>query len=118
MNAGISNRESPAPVAVEPRFVSEAITPIAFGAPAAIGEPATPVRFRWRGQEHEVARVIEKWKTTGACRNGSGEIYVRRHWYRLETSGGVEMEIYFERQPRSKQTKKRWWVARLPAPNF
>ncbi len=99
------------PSALPGRFISEAIIPAAFAAPAAIGEPGTPIQFKWRGGNYDVARVIEKWKTAGDCRNGSGERYVRRHWFRIETTDGTEMEIYFERQPRPSQNKKRWWLA-------
>jgi hypothetical protein len=34
-------------------------------------------------------------------RHGSGERYVRKHWYRVKTTEGPEMKIYFERQRRS-----------------
>jgi phosphoribosylglycinamide formyltransferase-1 len=93
------------------KFVSELIFPIALVAPTVIGEPGIPIRFRWRGAEYEIARVVEKWKTTGDCWHGSGERYVRRHWYRVIPTDGTEMKIYFERQARSKQQKKRWWLA-------
>jgi len=99
------------------KFVSEAIIPTLLAAPAVIGEPGIPIRFHWRDAEYEIARVIEKWKTTGDCRHGSGERYVRRHWYRVETTDGTEMRIYFERQARSKQNKKRWWLASTLSPS-
>ncbi|MGA3171320.1 MAG: DUF6504 family protein [Chthoniobacteraceae bacterium] len=99
------------PQADHHRFISEPIVPTLLGAPTVVGEPGTPMRFRWRGQEHEIARVIEKWKTTGPCTHGSGERYVKRHWLKIETTGGAEMEIYFERHPRPGQLKKRWWLA-------
>lgn len=96
------------------RFVSEALEPLgeAFTMSAmAAGEPGLPARFRWRGTEYEILRVIETWKTTSRCRNGSDEQYVRKHWYRILTSEGTEMEIYFERQARSaRDRKKRWWL--------
>jgi hypothetical protein len=44
------------------KFVSELIFPIALVAPTVIGEPGIPIRFRWRGAEYEIARVVEKWK--------------------------------------------------------
>lgn len=93
------------------KFVSEAIVPISLGAPTVVGEPGIPIRFRWRRAEYEIGRVIEKWKTAGDCRHGSGERYVRRHWFRVLTTDGTEMTIYFERQARPKQNKKRWWLA-------
>ena len=102
-------------MAKEAKFVSEAIVPITIVAPTEIGEPGMPVRFRWRGAEYEVARVIEKCKTAGDCRHGSGERDVRRHWYWVEIAGGTEMRIYFERQGRPGQNKKRWWLASVMA---
>jgi len=63
-------------------FVSEAIAPVgpSFDARAmSTGEPGLPARFLWRDTDYEVARVIEKWRTTGDCKHGSGEQYVRRY---------------------------------------
>jgi len=103
-----------APIPSE-RFVSEPIVPIGGSfstSTMATGEPGFPMRFEWRGAEYEVARIIEKWKTTGDCRSGSDERYIRKHWYRIATTDGTEMKIYFERQPRSGRDKRRrWWLA-------
>ncbi len=87
-------------------FISEAITPVGGSfdtSGMAAGEPGLPARFVWRGGEYEVARVVDKWKTTGACRHGSGEQYVRKHWFRVQLTDGTEMEIYFDRQARTRQ---------------
>ena len=97
-------------------FVSEPITPArgSFDIVAMIaGEPGLPGRFVWRGTEFEVARVLEKWKTVGPCRHGSGEQYVRRHWFRVETADGSQMELYFDRPPRSRRSAQRWWLATI-----
>lgn len=96
------------------QFVSEPISPVAdsFDTTAmTIGEPGVPMCFRWRKKEYRIARVVEKWKTTGDCRHGSGEQYVRRHWFRIVTDDGREMVLYFDRQARSKKTAERWWLA-------
>ena len=77
----------------------------------AAGEPGLPGRFVWRGTEYEVARVLEKWKSAGPCRHGSGAQYVRRHWYRVETTNGARMELYFDRQARVPRKSQRWWLA-------
>jgi hypothetical protein len=75
------------------------------------GEPGLPGRFLWRGQEYVVERVLEQWKETSPCTSGSGERYVRKHWYRIRTTSGSEMRIYFERQARSaRERKRRWWL--------
>ena len=102
------------PSPLHKEFVSETITPVAGSfdtASTAVGEPALPARFVWRGTEYEVVQVLDKWKTSGPCKHGSGEQYVRRHWFRVLTSDGVEMELYFDRQARVKQRSRRWWLA-------
>ena len=95
-------------------FVGEQIRPVA-GTTGTLGmtrrEPGLPRRFTWRGEQYEVAEVLERWKQTGPCTSGSGERYVRKHWYRVRTMDGQEMKLYFERQARSKALrKKRWWL--------
>jgi len=95
-------------------FVSEAIKPVAgtFD-PAGMtrGEPGFPQRFVWRNQEYTLAAVLQAWKEDGPCRHGSGEMYLRKHWYKIATEQGPRMTICFERQARSKQqSKARWWL--------
>ena len=96
-------------------FVSEPITPVdgSFD-PAAMarGEPGLPCQFRWRKKEFIVAEVLERWKEHGDCRNGSGERYVRKHGYRVRTTDGTVMNLYFQRsQGRGKlPAKSRWWI--------
>jgi phosphoribosylglycinamide formyltransferase-1 len=95
-------------------FISEPITPVAgtFD-PGGMtrGEPGLPQRFVWRNTEYTLAAVLEAWKEDGSCRHGSGERYLRKHWFRIQTEQGPRMRIYFERQARSKgQSKTRWWL--------
>ena len=96
------------------RFVSEPLKPVegTFDATAMTrGEPGLPQRFIWRDTEYTVTEVLEAWKEDGPCRNGSPEMYLRKHWFRVTTEQGLEMILYFERQPRSKrQSKARWWL--------
>ena len=98
-------------------FIDEAIEPVAETADTArmaAGEPGLPRQFKWRGGTIEVAAVIRTWRETGPCRHGSGEMYVRKHWYEVATTAGETMKIYFERQPRRgeahKRKKERWWL--------
>jgi phosphoribosylglycinamide formyltransferase-1 len=98
------------------RFVSEQIEPLGGSFDTgrmAMGEPGLPQHFRWRGREYEVASVLERWKTSGDCRSGSPERYVRKHWFCIRTTNGDEMRIYFDRQARSGTKADRWWLATI-----
>jgi len=85
-------------------FVGEPITPKnqTFDVSSmAAGKPGLPGTFLWEGKSYSVAEVLEEWKEAGDCRHGSGERYVRKHWFRIRTAEDLEMKIYFERQARS-----------------
>ena len=96
-------------------FVSEPITPVPGTAdprPMARGEAGLPSRFVWRGREYRVARILQAWKTSS--REGgsaTGELYLRKHWYKVATATGEVMTLYCDRQARSaKRPKARWWL--------
>jgi hypothetical protein len=95
-------------------FVSEPIEPVAgtFDTTGMTrGEPGLPQRFVWRDTEYTVAQVLEVWKEDSPCRHGSGEMYLRKHWFKVATEQGPIMTLYFERQARSRpQRKTRWWL--------
>lgn len=85
-------------------FVGEPILPedMSFSVSAmAIGKPGLPRTFSWKGGRYSVLEVLEEWKESGDCLHGSGERYLRKHWFRVRTTGNLEMRIYFERQGRS-----------------
>ena len=91
-------------------FIGESIVPVKESIEAissAPGEPCVPKAFSWKGGTIEIAAVLERWKEAGDCHHGSGERYIRKHWYRVRTSQGVEMRIYLERQPRGR-SRSRW----------
>jgi len=96
------------------QFVSEPIHPVesTFDPSGMVrGEPGLPKRFTWRDDDYVVAEVLATWKEDGPCKSGSSEMYLRKHWYRVATEQGLEMTLYFQRQPRSKgQSKTRWWL--------
>ena len=104
----------------ERQFVGEALHPAAGAGDAgamARGEPGVPARFTWRDRQWDVAKVLERWRETGPCRNGSPEQYVRKHWFRVLLVTGEELEIYCDRQARrGKNPKARWWVFAIKAP--
>ena len=105
---------------VKARFVSEQLRPVAGSmdtAQMARARPGLPRRFMWRDKEYAVAEVLQTWTETSPCSHGSGERYVRKHWFELRTTDGSEMKIYFERQAKSKrQHKRRWWLYTLSTP--
>lgn len=101
------------------RFIDEAVTPLtatADTARMAAGEPGMPRAFLWRGRTVGVAAVLRSWRETGPCRHGSGEMYVRKHWFEIATTDGGTMKLYFERQPRRGQKGARWWLVSMVEP--
>jgi hypothetical protein len=61
--------------------------------------------------EYTVAAVLETWKSSSPCKSGAKEMYLRKHWYRIRTTTGDVMTIYFSRQPFYKgRSKKDRWV--------
>jgi hypothetical protein len=95
------------------QFISALIQPVAGTIDAArmsTGAPGIPREFRWRSQTIHIARVLKTWRETGPCHHGSGEDYVRKHWFEVLTDSGETMKIYFERQARSRRNKSRWWL--------
>lgn len=77
----------------------------------AAGEPGLPERFRWRNQTLVIDQVLRAWKDTGPCTHGSGERYVRKHWFEVRLADGRRLKVYFERQARSsRQIRQRWWL--------
>jgi hypothetical protein len=99
---------------VHDEFVSEEITPVAKTASTASmarGEPGLPARFTWRHAQYDVVDVQETWKSSGPCRSGGREVYLRRHWYKVRTEPPAVMTLYFERQANHPgRPKARWWI--------
>ena len=92
-------------------FVSEPVEPVAGTADLSgmsRGEPGLPAKFIWRGRTYELASLQERWKTSTPS---GGELYLRRHWYRIMTVSGDRMTLYCERQTKNrKNAKARWWL--------
>lgn len=101
-------------------FVSEPLEPLAGTADAAAmatGVPGLPHGFRWRGETLLVHAVLHEWKQSSPeGGRAGGEVYLRRHCYRLSMSDGAVWEVYFVRQtPRGAAPRKRWFLyARTP----
>jgi hypothetical protein len=84
------------------QFISEVIKPVADTCDTsrmAAGEPGLPREFGWRGRTVRVAELLRVWRDTGPCHHGSGEMYVRKHWFEIRTPEGEIMKLYFQRQP-------------------
>ncbi len=107
-------------------LISEAVTPLLNGhsrsnagnvrgldaAAMARGEPGLPGGFVWRGCEYRIVERLAVWKESS--REGSsagGDLYLRRHCYRLKMSDGTEWNVYFVRQsPKSGNARVRWFL--------
>jgi len=103
-------------------FVSEPIRPRAASFDTAAmgrGEPGLPVAFEWRGTWYEVLERVAQWKES-APEGGKtgGEVYLRRHCYKLRMSDGSTWTVYCVRQPpRSGSPKALWYLYTVePAP--
>ena len=95
-------------------FVSESITPWPGTSDAAAmgrAEPGLPRGFDWRDQPYEIAETLERWKQSGP---DMGELYLRRHYFRLRMNGGSVWTVYCLRQsPRSGSGKRRWFLLEI-----
>lgn len=95
------------------QFICQPIRPVAGTLDAsrmAMGEPGLPREFKWGKRQVRIVEVRRTWKETGPCHHGSGEQYVRKHWYDVLTESDGVMQIYFERQPRGGSKGARWWL--------
>ncbi len=95
-------------------FICEQMVPAPGSGDAAAmarGEPGLPQRFAWRGREYRVVGVVEKWKSSGPCKSGANEMYLRRHWYKIITDPRAVLTVYCDRQAANRRKPKlRWWV--------
>ncbi len=98
-----------------PNLVSEPITPRTGTFDASRmgrGEPGLPTGFIWRGLSVDVKAELSTWKDSS--REGGragGDLYLRRHYYRLRMSDGTVWTVYFVRQtPKSGDPKARWFL--------
>lgn len=74
------------------------------------GEPGLPTGFIWRERTYSIALVLETWKQSER-EGGSGELYLRRHYFRLRMDDGSIWTVYFVRQtPKSGNVKQRWFL--------
>jgi hypothetical protein len=96
---------------VNERFIGEPLEPVTATFDAnrmASGEPGLPREFTWKGERFRVVSVRRAWRETGPCHHGSGELYLRKHWFEIEDDQGRVLKLYFERQARGRQKSARW----------
>jgi hypothetical protein len=99
-------------------FISEPIKPVIATCDTsrmAAGEPGLPREFVWRGRTVVIEAVLRTWREAGDCRHGSGERYVRKHWYEVATNTSDTMKLYFER-PRPGRKGPYWWLFSVCGP--
>jgi hypothetical protein len=112
MSSNVKNIEIPDKM-IHETFISEAIEPKTDSmdtARMAAGEPGIPLEFVWRGRTVRISEIRRTWKESGPCRHGSGERYVRKHWFEVATESDGIMKIYFERQAKGSRKSARWWL--------
>lgn len=98
------------------QLISEAIRPVPGSFDAGFmsrGVPGVPREFFWRKQKYVVTQVMSTWRTTGPCRHGSGERYVRRHWFEIRTLSGEVMTLYFDKGTSGKRKEMGWFLYAL-----
>lgn len=72
------------------------------------GEPGLPTAFTWRDEEFAIDERLAMWKEST---RDVGDLYLRRHYYRLRMSDGTIWTVYFTRQtPRTGNPKERWFL--------
>ncbi len=76
------------------------------------GLPGLPTGFSWRDAQFQIAGVMRAWKDSSREGAGAqGELYLRRHCYRLQMSDGTVWTVYFVRQtPKSGNPRTRWFL--------
>lgn len=103
-------------------FIGEPIEPkpgTFDSAMMARGGPGIPRTFTWRGKEYRIAGLIETWRTREPGIGMDREyLYTRKHFYRVKTTTGEVMTLYFDRKPQSGQGKgrQRWHIFSIAVP--
>jgi RimJ/RimL family protein N-acetyltransferase len=104
------------PPELKPAFISERITPEPGSSDVGAmsrGEPGVPKAFVWRGGRFETGSLRSTRRDMGTDR---GDVYVRRHYYEIETVDQLRMVIYFDRNPSDRSKRKAWWLYTLAFP--
>jgi hypothetical protein len=95
------------------KFISEVIKPVIDTCDTSrmsVGTPGLPGEFIWRGEKVTITETLRTWRSTGACRHGSGEQYARRQWFEVKTAKHGVMKIYFNRSTLGRTKEMGWWL--------
>ena len=60
--------------------------------------------------------MLETSREYGDCKHGSGERYLRKHCFRLRTTDGHVLRIYFQRTFGRARPSARWWLHSIEEP--
>ena len=94
------------------RFVGRPIVPgEGWLTPANGREPPVPLRFRFGDREYCIASVVRAWRS---AKNDRGDIYLKRHWFALQTACGCTLEVYYDREAR--RGAPHWWLHAIDEP--
>jgi hypothetical protein len=75
------------------------------------GEPGLPTGFAWRGLNVDIVEELSAWKQSSREGGDAGDLYLRRHYFKLRMADGSIWTVYFVRQtPRSGDPKSRWFL--------
>lgn len=82
------------------------------------GEPGLPNAFTWRGRTFDILATLDQWKhSEHESARADGELYLRRHYYKLRMSDDSVWTVYFIRQtPKSGLPKRRWFLYTIERP--
>jgi hypothetical protein len=102
-------------------WISEQLTPRAASFDAVAmsrGEPGLPLGFTWRDREYDVVETLATWKESSPeGGRAGGQVYLRRHYFKVRVSTGDLWTVYFVRQnPRIGNPRLRWFLYTVEEP--
>lgn len=76
-----------------------------FVTPTSGAGPPVPSTLIWGDRTLRITAVVRTWRSTKTDR---GDVYLKRHWFELETADGERLEVYYDREAR--RGASRWWL--------
>jgi hypothetical protein len=115
------------------RFIAEPIV-VGFDRPPGLEKkPGCPDRFVWRERSYEIVRKLQEWHdyerrgrmarnmrpTHAAAASRRGSWGVGRDYYRVLVDTGQVFELYYDRAPKSVDSRKgAWFLYRELSPGY